>query len=159
MIRHLCSALLNERMKKGYNYHRQITEWMNECNKEKGMDILSILWLNVYGRPWGSRMGKKSRDEGKEEEETRREWERRWREAGDIMNEEDVMETSVMHLCIPDTEKEMYGTIFPSNCSYNALRVLLMDGDNRFLAYHFPVYEVNEQSRNGVIVRNFSSAN
>ena len=37
------------------------------------------------------------KDEGKEDSEGRSEWERRWREAEDIMNEEDVMEISIMH--------------------------------------------------------------
>ena len=30
-------------------------------------------------------------------------WEKSWREVG--MNEEDVMETTIMHLCIPDYEQ------------------------------------------------------
>ena len=59
---------------------------------------------------------------GKEDSEGRREWERRWREVGDVLNEEDVMETSIMHLCIPDYwKKEKNGVIIPSECSYNAL--------------------------------------
>ena len=46
------------------------------------------------------------KDERKEDSEGRREWERRWREAGDVMTEEDVMETIIMHLCIPGYEKK-----------------------------------------------------
>ena len=42
------------------------------------------------------------------------------------MSEEDVMETSIMHLCIPDYErKEKDGVMVPSGCSYYALSVLL----------------------------------
>ena len=62
-----------------------------------------------------------------EKMKNRREWEWRWREAGDIMNEEDVMGASIMHLCIPDyiQNKEEDGLILPSWCSLNALSVML----------------------------------
>ena len=51
-------------------------------------------------------------------------WEKSWREVG--MNEEDVMETTIMHLCIPDyEEKEKDVLIVPSWCSFIALSILL----------------------------------
>ena len=58
------------------------------------------------------------KDKGKNRK-GRREWERRWREVGDIMNEEDVMETSIMHLCIPDSTRQP--SVHPSDCSGVAL--------------------------------------
>ena len=74
------------------------------------------------------------------------------------MNEEDVMETSVMHLCIPDhKEKEKDGLIVPSDCSYNAVSILLNEDPNWSCAYHFPVYDMNDQPSNAVIIRNLPS--
>ena len=127
----------------------EILEWRDDEKKKDGMYCLKILFLNVYwmemkresGRTVSTRrrMLEVWKDEGKEEEEGRREWERRWREVGDIMNEEDVMETSIMHLCIPDYEgKEKCGLILPSECSYNALSVLLNEKSDRECPYHFP---------------------
>ena len=87
-----------------------------------------------------------------------REWERRWREVGDIMNEEDVMETSIMHLCIPDyEEKRKPRMIIPSGCSYNAVSILLNEISYRECTYHFPVYSINDQPSNVVLIRNLSS--
>ena len=98
------------------------------------------------------------KDEGKEDSEGRREWEKRWREGGDVMNEEDVMETSIMHLCIPDYEKkEKDGVILPSECSLNAVSVLLNKESARWDAYHFRVYDINTQPSNVVIIRNLPS--
>ena len=95
---------------------------------------------------------------GKEDSEGRREWERRWREVGDIMNEEDVMETSIMHLCIPHYKvKEKEGVIVPSESSYSALRVLLNEKSDRECSYHFPVYDINAEPSNVVIIRNLPS--
>ena len=71
------------------------------------------------------------------------------------MNEEDVMETSIMHLCIPDYEtKEKEGVIAPSEWSLNALSVLLNEQSDTEYSYHFPVYDINDQPSNAVIIRN-----
>ena len=106
------------------------------------MEIVALLWSNVYGRRQGTRMREVWKDEEKEDEGRRREWERRWREASDIMNEEDVMETPVMHLCIPDYKKKAKDKItLPGTCSYTALRILLMEEVDRELTYHFSVHE------------------
>ena len=76
----------------------------------------------------------------------------------DIMNEEDVMETSIMHLCIPDYEKkEKDGLIVPSGCSLNAVSMLLNEKSDRECVYHFPVYDINDQPSNVVIIRNLPS--
>ena len=108
MIKHLCSILTNDGVKRGSGYMKRIVEWTSEEKKRDGMNCLKILYLNVYGmemrREWyrgrllwtGRRMREVWNDEGKADEEGRREWERKWREVGDIMNEEDVMETSIM---------------------------------------------------------------
>ena len=74
------------------------------------------------------------------------------------MNEEDVMETSIMHLCIPDYEQEQYGVIVPSWCSYNAVSILLNEISDWGCAYHFPVYTINDEPSNDVIIRNLPSA-
>ena len=104
------------------------------------------------------RMREVGKNEGKEDSEGRREWERRWREVGDVMNEEDVMETSIMHLCIPDyKQKEKDGLIVPSECSLNALSVLLYEKSNRECAYHFPVFDINDEPSNVVIIRTLQS--
>ena len=63
-----------------------------------------------------------------------------------IMNEEDVMEASIMHLCIPDYEKkEKDGLILPNVCSLNALSVLLNEESDRRFTYHFPVYDIQNK--------------
>ena len=96
--------------------------------------------------------------EGKEGWKERRE--RRWREIGDIMSDEDVMEISVMHLCIPDyelKEKKKDGLILPSWCSLHAVSVLLNEISDWKCTYHFPVYDINEQPSNVVIIRNLPS--
>ena len=136
----------------------EILEWGNDSKKRDGMKCLKILFMNVYGmemeqnypyNPTGRRMVEVWKDEGgKEDSEGRREWEKRWREVGDIMNEEDVMETSIMHLCIPDYErKEKDGVIVPSGCSYHALSVLLNEKSYWRCAYHFPVSDINETTQ------------
>ena len=62
------------------------------------------------------------------------------------MNEEDVMEASIMHLCIPDYEKkEKDGLILPNVCSLNALSVLLNEESDRRFTYHFPVYDIQNK--------------
>ena len=72
--------------------------------------------------------------------------------------EENVMETSIMHLCIPDYEKKKKdGLIVTSECSYNALNILFNDMSDRECAYHFPVYDIHDEPYNVVIVRNLES--
>ena len=89
-------------------------------------------------------------DKGDNNEERRREWEKRWRDARDIMTEEDVMETSIMHLCIPDpVKKEVYGILYPSECSYDALTVLL----NQFLYKRIPCHFGMNQPGQRILVR------
>ena len=157
LIGYLCLMLTNDwKMKSRSGSGNQILEWTSEKNKTIGLKCLKILFMNVYRKemkretlplvligpvyimvPTGRRMLEVWKDEGKDEE-GRREWERRWREVGDIMNEEDVMETSIMHLCIPDyRKKERTGVIIPSGCSYNALSILLNEKSDRECAYHF----------------------
>ena len=153
IVKHISSMLINDGMMKKEGYNERIVEYTNDSKKRDEMRWLAILYSDVYGmemkraerwthRPvcTGRRMVEVWKDEGKEDSEGRREWERRWREAGDIMNEEDVMETSIMHLCIPDYEqKEEDGLIVSSECSLNALSVLLNERVDRTSLYHFPV--------------------
>ena len=64
-----------------------------------------------------------------------------------------------MHLCIPDYEKKKSdGLIVPSGCSCNALSVLLNEESDREYTYHFPVYDIDDQASNVVIIRNLLSA-
>ena len=122
--------------------------------------------MNVYGMKmkrkeddWkmvstGRRIRELWKEKGKDDE-GRREWERRWKEAGDIMNEEDLMETSIMYLCFPDYDKqEKDGLIVPSECSYDALSVLLNRVSDRDAPYHFAVYDINNEPSNVVFIRN-----
>ena len=104
-------------------------------------------------------------------EERRRECKRRWREAVDIMEEEDVMETSIMHLCIPDyrlkpslgmdVRSRLFrhhvdsGLIVPSICSRNALSIVFPGmSDTWQYIYHFPAFDINEEPSNVVVIRN-----
>ena len=133
------------------------------------MSCLKILYMNVYGMEMkrvenndrervvytGRRVKEVWKDEGEEEDEERRRWERRWREGMDIMSEEDVMETSVMHLCIPDyKKKEKWGYITPDFPTYYALTILLNEVVNLSCMYHFPVYDLSREFSNVVIIRN-----
>ena len=73
------------------------------------------------------------------------------------MNEEDVMETSIMHLCIPDYKKKKKDReIVPSDCSLNALSVFLNEKSNREYTYHFPVYDITAHPPNTLIVKHLS---
>ena len=152
LIGYLCCMLTNDwKMKRERGYMNEILEWRNDEKKRDGMGCLKILlFMKVYGMQMkgedqkmvstGRRMVEVWKEEGKEDSEGRREWEKRWREVGDIMNEEDVMETSIMHLCIPNYEqKEKDGLILPSKCSLNALSVLLNEELHGKCTYHFPV--------------------
>ena len=47
--------------------------------------------------------------------------------------------------------------IVPSECSLNALNVLLNRISKRVCTYHFPVYAINDQPSNVVIIRNLPS--
>ena len=74
------------------------------------------------------------------------------------MNEEDVIEISIMHLCIPDYEqKEKDGLIVPSLCSRSAVSVLLNEISDSRCTYHFPVHAINGEPPNVVIIRNLPS--
>ena len=174
LIGYLCLMLTNDwKGKRERVYVNDIMEGRNDEKKRDGMKCLNILFMNIYGMEmkqanqfWsnpvstGRRMVEVWKDEGKEDSEGRKEWEKKWREVGDIMNEEDVMETSVMHLCIPDYEKkkkEKDGVIVPSECSLNALSVLLNEISDWRCEYHFSVYDINEQPSNVVIIRNLPS--
>ena len=178
LIRNFCSMLTNDGMKKKSGYLNRILEWTSEGKKRDGMNCLKMLYLSVFGmemkqQEWqrlawggyregrlvytGRRMREVWIDEGKEDEEERREWERRWREAGDRMVEEDVMETSVIHLCIPDEMPRKDILLVPTECSYNALSVLLNERIDTEFTYHFPVYDITCQPPNVVIVRNYPS--
>ena len=134
-------------MKKGNKYPNQISEHTDEEKRRNGVCYMKSLFLNVWGmeieeqypeNPTGRRMVEVWKDEGKEDSEGRREWKRRWREVGDIMNEEDVMETCIMHLCVPDQKDMEYGLVVQSECSYNALTVSLNGISDRKCNYHFP---------------------
>ena len=160
LVKFFGSMLTNERKegKKNNGHESQILEWTSEEKKRDGMECLKILFMTVYGMemkredwkmvPTGRRM---------KEMWNGREWDKRWREVGDIMNEEDVMEASIMHLCIPDYEQEQDGLIIPSACSLNALSILLNEISDRKCTYHFPVYDINDQPSNVVIIRNLPS--
>ena len=101
--------------------------------------------------PTGRRMLEVWKDEGKEDSDRRREWDRRRREVGDIMNEEDVMETSIMHLCLPDYEKKEKDTVI--------VRMFIeciecLRGRNRILSYtplpQLPFPDCNREDVNDV---------
>ena len=65
-----------------------------------------------------------------------------------------------MHLCIPDykeKEKKKDGLIIPSECSLNAVSVLLNEKSDRYSSYHFPVYDITVEPSNVVIIRNLPS--
>ena len=75
------------------------------------------------------------------------------------MNEEDVMEISIMHLYIPYyTWEEGDRLILPSDCSLSALTILLNETVDTECPYHFPLYDINEQPSNVVIIRNLPYA-
>ena len=142
----------------------EAAEFSNQLKWEM-LECLSILFSNVwnfeYGGSYYSYQGwtaKTARevwkDEGKDEE-GRRKWERRWREAGDIMNEEDVMEASIMHLCIPSIQDN--GCIIPSEWSWTALGIVMNEELNKENAYHFPLFDLSKQPENVVIIRNIPS--
>ena len=95
--------------------------------------------------------------------EIKRERERKWKDGRDIMSEEDVMETCIMHLCIPDykkkeKEKEKDSLIVPSECSLDALSIFLNEESSRNLPYHFPVYDLTRQPTNFLVFRNLPSS-
>ena len=84
------------------------------------------------------------KEEEKKKGRGKREWEKGWKEGRDILGEEDVMEVSIMHLCIPDYErkkKEEGGVIVPSECSYNALTLCLNDTPNKDSPYQLSGYD------------------
>ena len=132
LIKHFTSILKNGGNKRVNGYLERIMEWTQDSMRSEGMECLKHLIRNVCGSNmecWSymsvrRRMREvwmKENEEGKEDEEGRREVERRRRELGDIMNEEDVMETSIMHLCIPDYKmKETDGMLVRSWCSKEA---------------------------------------
>ena len=64
-----------------------------------------------------------------------------------------------MHLCIPDYEKKKKedGLILPSGLSYNARTIVLNEISDWNCAYHFPVYDINHELSNVVIIRNLPS--
>ena len=166
LTKQFCLMLTNDGVKRGSRYVNRLQEWTSEEKKRDGMECLKILFMNVYGLEMkqayphpistARRIREVWKDEGKDEE-GRREWEKRWREGEDIMNEEDVMETSIMHLCIPDQTKKKNGLIIPSVCSFNALSVLLNERSDEKSPYHFPVFDINDQQLNAVIIRNLPS--
>ena len=47
--------------------------------------------------------------------------------------------------------------IVPSECSLNALSILLNEKSDRECTYHFPVYDIHDQASNAVIIRNLPS--
>ena len=166
MIKRFSSMLTNDRMNRESGYVNRIVAFASDERKKDVMKCLKILFMNsVYEitteRQWdellyrGTRMREVWLNEGRDEE-GRREWERRWRKAGDIMNEEDLMETSIMHLCIP-TQTQRKGLILPSECSSSALSMLLCVKSDRQFTYHFPVYDIHDQSSTVVIIRNLPS--
>ena len=169
MTNTLCSILANDLHWGKETSQTPSADWISDQMKQYGMNCLQTFLLTVYGMEMkrenslssstytGRRMREVWTDEGKEDEELRREWERRWREAGDAMNEEDVMETCIMHLCIPDHwKKEKDGLIVPSECSSYAVSVLLNEIALEY-PFHFPVYDINAEPSNVVIIRNLPS--
>ena len=160
-IGYITSMLTNGGMKRGSGYGNRIRQWTKKEKKRCGINWLNILYLDIYGMDrdrWSDeniarRMKEVGKDEGKEDEEGRREWERRWREGRDIMEEEDVMEVAVMHLCIPN-RYTWDGLIVPTDCSYTALSIFLNENAKRLTLYHFPAYNIKNQPSNVVIIRN-----
>ena len=72
-----------------------------------------------------------------DDDKRRRKWKRRWREVGAIMNEEDLIEISIMNLFIPNYEgKEEDGLILPSECSFNAMTVVFNERSDWRCTYH-----------------------
>ena len=168
LIEYVCSMLTNDGVKRGCAFMDRFVQWADEENKDYGTQYLAVLYLNVYGKeiqreerysPFiltGKRVKQVWINEGKDEEG---EWERRWREAGDIMNEEDVMETSIMHLCIPDYERKNSNQwIVPSVCSSTALSILLLTNPNKHCPYHFPIYDRNTLTSHVAVIRNLPSS-
>ena len=174
LVKHFCSLLTSDWVKRRSRYKDHFEECTDEGNRRGGMEFLKILYSNVYSPklcytntlPYTSAlpvmrgMREVWKEEGKEDEEGRREWERRWREAGDILNEEDMLETSILHLCIPDYKgKVRDGLLVPSECSSDALTVLLNNSSDRDSSdgdhtSHFPVYDITAQPSTVVIIKN-----
>ena len=170
LIKHLCSMLTNGRRRTRKGDKKRIMEGMSEKKRRDGMGCLKILHLNVCGLairqenkyPFKEVYTKRRiRDVWKDEGRNptgKKEWERRWREGRDIMEEEDVVEVAVMHLSIPAyTKKEKDELTLPSVCSYDALVILHNKISQREYSYHFPVYDINTQPSNAVIIRNLPS--
>ena len=138
-VAYLCRALTQDRMERG---ERDLDEVLRSDEdvewRDYGVNCLTVLFLNVFGAEMkrktesndltstGRRMRDVWKDEGKEEEGKRR-WERRWREVGDVLLEEDVMEVAVLHLCLPF-----------DGISWEALTIYLSEQPDKHLHYHTP---------------------
>ena len=106
MMKYFCSKLTNDGMKRKRDYANPIQEWTSAKMEEYGMRCLNVLLEVVYGMEMkqekhrivstGRRMLEVWMDEGKDEE-GRKEWRKRWREVGDVIVEEDAIQTSIMH--------------------------------------------------------------
>ena len=145
---------------------------MLECVKILYRSVCGVEWeYDYYGeygyyREWRAKTarevwkeegkGKNKEGEGEEEgEQRRREWERKWREGVDVMIEEDVIESVILHLCIAASND--YGFISPSGCSWKALEIVKNETLNRRNTYHFPLYDLSKQPENVAIIRNIPS--
>ena len=159
LIGQFCSMLANDKKKSGYV--EQMAVWTDE-EKKDAMKCLKILFSNVYGMEmtpnngWldpSVSTGRKMRElwikEG-ETEEGRREWEWRWREAGDIMVEEDLIEIFYLSLCIKTAveDKEMAYNIL-SERSLIALSALRCKG----IGYPFILCPLSSIPNDSVVVR------
>ena len=91
-MKYICSMLTNDGIRKKRDYASQIQEWTSHSIFFHLRRCLNTLLDTVYGR----RMREVWTNEGKDKE-GRKEWMRRWREAGDKIVEEDVIEISTMH--------------------------------------------------------------
>ena len=164
IIKHLCLMLTNGGMRKKEGYGKRIEEWTEEKKKNEGMVLMEYVVSNVYGRERRKVEKNKIMETGRrmkslwvlggKDKEGRREWKRRWRESVDIMSEEDVMETCIMHLYIAE-EKKKEKLIVPSECSLHALSTLFCEeSQTQHSGHHFPVYDANREAPNVVIIRN-----
>ena len=147
--------------------------------KRLGLMCLNIIFSSVYGMienpgqpPPGFASGPYQIDtsdaksnrmrgmwlDGSDDKEGKREWERRWREVGDIMTEEDAVETSIMHLCIPDHKRNDV-FILPSECSSTAMEIVFNEKSAPGNEHHFPVYDIDAHPSSlfPLVIRNLPS--
>ena len=167
LIGYLCLMLTNDwkmKRERGYMNVNEIMEWRKDEKKRDGMSCLRILFMNVYGMEMkqdyrsrllklvsiGRRMREVWKEEGKEDSEGRREWERKWREVGDIIMEEDMIQIFHLYLCIKaPADKNLFKWNVPSECSKLALSALRYEG----MGYHFKLCTPSVIPQFSVLIR------